>query len=293
MIVEYGQEPRASPRAPRSPWPTSPTTSGPPPCPGSPTARWRSSEQPTLVVGTDVKRQTGSGAVRSTGMTVFVFVSMTDVDQVLVNLRAALLQAGSLRSSSRSRSRCCRPARSFFRYAASVRPPAPSVPAGSTPGCRSTAATNSPSSPPRSTRRPRRWSRPSRSCRRWGDVAAVRRRRLPRAAHPLTTMTAVTDMLSDEAERLPPDAGQAVHLVVAEIERLRSLVDDLIEVSRFDSGAAVLRRETVDVGDELTECSGDPRLDRPGDAAGARRPDLPGRPAPLRRHRRQTWSATP
>src|SRR5690606_31078289 len=71
---------------------------------------------------------------------------------------------------------------------------------------------------------------------------------------PLTAMTAVTDVLSEEAERLPEDMGQAVRLVVQEIDRLRVLVEHLIETSRLDSGTAVLSRDTVDVGDAIAEC---------------------------------------
>jgi two-component system sensor histidine kinase MtrB len=45
-----------------------------------------------------------------------------------------------------------------------------------------------------------------------------------------------------------------VRIVVRETDRLRVLVEHLIEVSRFDSGAAVLNREDVDVADTLSDC---------------------------------------
>ncbi|WP_405431936.1 ATP-binding protein [Micromonospora sp. NBC_00617] len=64
---------------------------------------------------------------------------------------------------------------------------------------------------------------------------------------PLAAMTAVTDVLDEEADRLPRDAGQAARLVSQETQNLTQLVNDLIEVSRFDSGTARLALDDVDV----------------------------------------------
>ncbi|MDG4810558.1 HAMP domain-containing sensor histidine kinase [Micromonospora sp. WMMD1120] len=64
---------------------------------------------------------------------------------------------------------------------------------------------------------------------------------------PLTAMTAVTDVLDEEAEHLPGDAGRAARLVSQETQNLTRLVNDLIEVSRFDSGTARLAPDDVDV----------------------------------------------
>jgi two-component system sensor histidine kinase MtrB len=56
---------------------------------------------------------------------------------------------------------------------------------------------------------------------------------------PLTAMTAVTDVLGEDAG-LSGDAAAAARLVRQEIFHLNRLVDDLIEVSRFDAGTAQL-----------------------------------------------------
>ncbi|MGX7671566.1 ATP-binding protein [Plantactinospora sp. DSM 117369] len=64
---------------------------------------------------------------------------------------------------------------------------------------------------------------------------------------PLAAMTAVTDVLDEEAPRLPGDAGRAARLVSQETQSLTRLVDDLIEVSRFDSGTAALALDEIDV----------------------------------------------
>ncbi|MEV4656969.1 HAMP domain-containing sensor histidine kinase [Micromonospora sp. NPDC049301] len=69
---------------------------------------------------------------------------------------------------------------------------------------------------------------------------------------PLAAMTAVTDVLDEEADRLPGDAGQAARLVSQETQSLTRLVNDLIEVSRFDSGTARLGLDTVDVAAAVT-----------------------------------------
>lgn len=68
---------------------------------------------------------------------------------------------------------------------------------------------------------------------------------------PLAAMTAVTDLLDDEARRLPGDAGRAARLVSGETHKLTRLVDDLIEVSRFDAGTATLALDDVDVAEAI------------------------------------------
>lgn len=57
---------------------------------------------------------------------------------------------------------------------------------------------------------------------------------------PLAAMTAVTDTLDEEAYRLPGDAAAAARLVSSQTRRLAHLVENLIEISRFDAGGARL-----------------------------------------------------
>ncbi|MFJ1765661.1 ATP-binding protein [Amycolatopsis sp. NPDC088138] len=70
---------------------------------------------------------------------------------------------------------------------------------------------------------------------------------------PLAAMNAVTDVLDEDAEQLPPDTAVAARLVSAETRRLTRLVQDLIEISRFDAGRAELRREELDVAAAVTD----------------------------------------
>jgi two-component system sensor histidine kinase MtrB len=69
---------------------------------------------------------------------------------------------------------------------------------------------------------------------------------------PLAAMTAVADVLDEEAETLPPDAAQAARLVSQETKNLTRLVTDLIEITRFDSGRATLLTDDVDVALAIT-----------------------------------------
>ncbi|PWI43807.1 HAMP domain-containing sensor histidine kinase [Streptomyces sp. ICBB 8177] len=71
---------------------------------------------------------------------------------------------------------------------------------------------------------------------------------------PLTAITAVTEVLEDEADSLDPMIAPAVRLVVTETRRLGDLVENLMEVTRFDAGTAKLRVDEVDVADLVTAC---------------------------------------
>ncbi|MEV5778508.1 HAMP domain-containing sensor histidine kinase [Streptomyces antimycoticus] len=64
---------------------------------------------------------------------------------------------------------------------------------------------------------------------------------------PLAAMTAVTDSLDEDARSgtLPPGTADAVLLVSDEIRKLAGMVEDLMEISRFDAGAAVLHLDDV------------------------------------------------
>ncbi|MBT2523987.1 HAMP domain-containing histidine kinase [Streptomyces sp. ISL-99] len=71
---------------------------------------------------------------------------------------------------------------------------------------------------------------------------------------PLTAITAVAEVLEDEADSLDPMIAPAVHLVVSETRRLNDLVENLMEVTRFDAGTARLVLDDVDVADQVTAC---------------------------------------
>jgi len=68
---------------------------------------------------------------------------------------------------------------------------------------------------------------------------------------PLAAMSAVTDVLDEDAARLDPDTATAVRLISQETVKLARLVDDLMEISRFDAGAAVLHLDEIDLAESL------------------------------------------
>ncbi|WP_082310645.1 sensor histidine kinase [Nonomuraea sp. SBT364] len=66
---------------------------------------------------------------------------------------------------------------------------------------------------------------------------------------PLAALAAVADVLDEEAARLPEPVGKAARLVSQETLNLTGLVNDLIEISRFDSGVAALTLNEVDMAE--------------------------------------------
>ncbi|RCH61636.1 sensor histidine kinase [Streptomyces sp. SDr-06] len=64
---------------------------------------------------------------------------------------------------------------------------------------------------------------------------------------PLAAMAAVTDALDEDAHsgELPPDTADAVLLISDETRKLARMVEDLMEISRFDAGAAALHLDDV------------------------------------------------
>ncbi|MFJ5309394.1 ATP-binding protein [Streptomyces sp. NPDC088350] len=68
---------------------------------------------------------------------------------------------------------------------------------------------------------------------------------------PLAAMSAVTGVLDEDAAGLEPDTATAVRLISEETVKLARLVDDLMEISRFDAGAAVLHLDEIDLAESL------------------------------------------
>ncbi|MET8754464.1 HAMP domain-containing sensor histidine kinase [Streptomyces sp. NPDC004667] len=68
---------------------------------------------------------------------------------------------------------------------------------------------------------------------------------------PLAGMLAVTEVLDEDAERLDPDTAKALRLISAETGKLAVLVEDLMEISRFDARAAELNLDDVDVAEAV------------------------------------------
>ncbi|MFI0422347.1 sensor histidine kinase [Spongiactinospora sp. 9N601] len=208
-----------------------------------------------LVIGTQVQRLARNGAILPTGMTVYVFVSLSDEQRILADLREGLAKAGAitlivgLTGALLSARRVLLPVRRLGLAARALgegrldtRLPVH----GRDELARLTATFNESASALEKTVTELR------------SLEAISRRFVADVSHelrtPLAAMTAVTDMLHEEAERLPSEPAKAVRLVLGEIERLRVLVEHLIEASRLDAGTATLRVEQVNIADALADC---------------------------------------
>ena len=66
---------------------------------------------------------------------------------------------------------------------------------------------------------------------------------------PLTTLTATVSVLESHRSELAPRAQRALDLLDGDLRRFTRMVDDLLEISRFDAGSAELSLDEVDPGE--------------------------------------------
>ncbi|MCI4011324.1 MtrAB system histidine kinase MtrB [Brevibacterium sp. ZH18] len=69
---------------------------------------------------------------------------------------------------------------------------------------------------------------------------------------PLTTIRAAADLIYDSRDELDPVTARSAELLNSQAERFDSLLSDLLEISRYDAGAAALVAKPVDVGAIVT-----------------------------------------
>ncbi|HET8618255.1 MAG TPA: HAMP domain-containing sensor histidine kinase [Acidimicrobiales bacterium] len=92
----------------------------------------------------------------------------------------------------------------------------------------------------------------------FNDMAAAMQERIERdtrfasnVSHelrsPLMTLAASIEVLQNQRDDMPDRAKAALDLMAADIERFRQLVEDLLEISRFDAGVMHLELEEVRV----------------------------------------------
>ncbi|MCW2815329.1 MAG: histidine kinase [Nocardioides sp.] len=85
------------------------------------------------------------------------------------------------------------------------------------------------------------------------ELSRVQRRFVSDVSHelrtPLTTVRMAGDVLHDARADFDPGTARAAELLQTELDRFETLLADLLEISRFDAGAAVLDLEDVNLGD--------------------------------------------
>jgi two-component system sensor histidine kinase MtrB len=64
---------------------------------------------------------------------------------------------------------------------------------------------------------------------------------------PLTTIRMAGDLIHDSRGTFDPAVARSAELLMGELDRFESLLTDLLEISRFDAGAAVLEIEATDL----------------------------------------------
>ncbi len=85
------------------------------------------------------------------------------------------------------------------------------------------------------------------------ELSRVQRRFVSDVSHelrtPLTTVRMAGDVLHDARHRFDPGTARAAELLQKELDRFELLLSDLLEISRFDAGAAALDLEDVNLLD--------------------------------------------
>lgn len=85
------------------------------------------------------------------------------------------------------------------------------------------------------------------------ELSWVQRRFVSDVSHelrtPLTTVRMASDLLHDARADFDPASARAAELLQAELDRFENLLVDLLEISRFDAGAAVLAPDDVNLDD--------------------------------------------
>jgi two-component system sensor histidine kinase MtrB len=83
------------------------------------------------------------------------------------------------------------------------------------------------------------------------DLSRVQRRFVSDVTHelrtPLTTVRMAADLLFDASADFPADVRRSAELLQAELDRFEALLSDLLEISRYDAGAALLDAASVDL----------------------------------------------
>nr|WP_322973659.1 MtrAB system histidine kinase MtrB [Actinacidiphila yanglinensis] len=102
------------------------------------------------------------------------------------------------------------------------------------------------------------------------DLSRMQRRFVSDVSHelrtPLTTVRMAADVIHDARTDFDPVTSRSAELLQNQLDRFESLLSDLLEISRFDAGAAELAAEPIDLRDvvHLVVDAAEPLADRKG-----------------------------
>ncbi|HSN42968.1 MAG TPA: MtrAB system histidine kinase MtrB, partial [Propionibacteriaceae bacterium] len=89
------------------------------------------------------------------------------------------------------------------------------------------------------------------------DLSLVQQRFVSDVSHelrtPLTTVRMAAELLHDSRDDFLPATARASELLVNQLDRFELLLGDLLEISRFDAGAAILSLDQIDVARVVAE----------------------------------------
>lgn len=77
---------------------------------------------------------------------------------------------------------------------------------------------------------------------------------------PLTTLRMASEVIHSSRNQFDPTIARSAELLVAQLDRFERLLEDLLEVSRFDAEVAVLESVEFDIGDLAKKCIDDLQL---------------------------------
>ena len=102
------------------------------------------------------------------------------------------------------------------------------------------------------------------------ELSRMQRRFVSDVSHelrtPLTTVRMAADVIHDAREDFDPVTARSAELLADQIDRFESLLADLLEISRFDAGAAALEADAIDLREVVRRVVGgaEPLAERKG-----------------------------
>ena len=112
-------------------------------------------------------------------------------------------------------------------------------------------------------------------------LSAVQQRFVSDVSHelrtPLTTIRMAVDLIHEARTGFDPTVARSAELLAGELDRFEALLSDLLEISRFDAGAAALDVEPVDITGTVTRvvANARPLAERRGSIVTVHAPAVP------------------
>ncbi|AWB93015.1 MtrAB system histidine kinase MtrB [Aeromicrobium chenweiae] len=104
--------------------------------------------------------------------------------------------------------------------------------------------------------------------RRLENLSRVQQRFVSDVSHelrtPLTTVHMASEVIFSSRDQMDPQTARSAELLKRELDRFESLLSDLLDLSRFDAGAAELELDPVDFAQVARQAADDPALARAG-----------------------------